>query len=220
MSKPKLRIGIFGGVFDPPHNGHLEIIKAVQKEMNFDVFLVSVCHSPCHKHPPLASYEDRMIMTRYMAKNVTEGYFGFREVVVGGEENLPRPNYTFNLIQNMHSKFSELVKKGNIELELFLVMGSDEWENFPFWHRVDELYNMCEEIVVVQRANYEVAEFENFSCKIIERKGEGISSTKIRERIKNGEDISDLVPALVEMYIRQNNLYKGDENVNRNYWAS
>jgi len=136
MDKPKLiRIGVFGGMFDPPHNAHLETILAAQEEMNFDVFLISVCHTPYHKNLPVASYKDRRIMTEYMV----DYYVKQRVVEVIGEEHLPRPNYTFNLIQNIHDKFSSAVEKGSITVEISLVMGSDEWENFPFWHRVDEL---------------------------------------------------------------------------------
>ena len=197
--KPIWRMGFYGGVFDPPHNSHADCIRLVQKEYNFDHLLAYVCHTPCHKHPPIASYEQRMIMTQYMVDYdiKIKPYVG-----ATGDYNLPRPSYTVNYIQNIY----DILNK-HFKLEISLIMGSDEWNNFPSWHEVERLYDLCENIIVLQRMGYVVKNYDEFKCEVVENDIPSISSTQIREMIKSGQDVSDFLPLLVKGYIEWNGLY-------------
>lgn len=185
----KWRVGLYGGVFDPPHNAHLEGIKLVQNKYNFDHLMVSVCHTPCHKNIPIASYERRRLMVEYMLATQVKMK---PEVTVGGDHHLPQPSYTINQVKYAHETLAE-----SFDLKVFLIIGADEWNSFPSWHKAKELYDLCESIIVLERKGCVIQEYDEFKCEIVENNIPSISSTQIREMIQSGEDASDFLPPIV-----------------------
>jgi len=196
LSTPILRIGLYGGVFDPPHIAHQENIILVQKELQYNIFLVSVCHTPSHKHVPTASYEDQLFMTTCMVKDLQ-----MKEVVVIGDKNLPQPSRTINMVYDIYDKYPDAM------VEISLIIGSDEWNNFPKWERANELSQMCKEIIVIQRRGYKAVELDGFSCRLFHEHTENISSTLIKEYIEKEIDISGFINPTVLSYIKSRKLY-------------
>jgi nicotinate-nucleotide adenylyltransferase len=199
-SKPTWRVAIYGGVFDPPHNAHAEGVKLVQEKYNFDHLVVSVCHTPCHKNLPIAPYEKRLFMTKLM---VDMGVRMRPEVAPVGDAHLPQPSYTINQVKDFHETLSSI-----FSVEVSVIIGCDEWNSFPSWHNAEELYNLCESIIVLERAGCVIQEHDKFECEVIENDIPDISSTKIREMIKSGQDVSNFLTPSVDSLIESWGLYK------------
>ena len=213
-------MGVFGGVFDPPHNGHRDIMLTVDKLLQLDMLNVSVCHTPSHKHQPIASYDDRLIMMDHMIKLHVNPYTKMH-VVAGGEYLLSRPNYTVNMLQQIHDQY---VNIKSMDIKIVLIMGTDEWNSFPQWHEIETIMELCEGVVVVQRKGHEIVTHDDFDCRVIpyisydwdnevykyhhaaNTNGQ-LSSTGLRERITQGEDVSDDVHMMTWDRITDKGLY-------------
>ncbi|NOX33995.1 MAG: nicotinate (nicotinamide) nucleotide adenylyltransferase [Deltaproteobacteria bacterium] len=213
-------IGLFGGTFNPFHNGHIGIIHHVKKEYGLEkIFLIPSATPPHKPGINLAPAKDRFAMVKKSLKG-REGFFvSNKELIRKG------PSFTIDTI-------NEFKKEYGPETSLFLLMGSDAFSDITTWERKDQLFKTVQ-IIIMLRGHREntntIASFidENISkeytfnehdntfshkkkqkimiCKVPKI---DISSTLIRERVKNNKSIKDLVPADVEKIIRTKELYK------------
>jgi nicotinate-nucleotide adenylyltransferase len=215
-----MKVGIFGGTFNPFHNGHIGIIQYVQKVYRLEkIFLVPSATPPHKPNTNLASADDRFTMVKQSIK----GHKGF----VVSEKELTRkgPSFTIDTINEFKQEYGK-------SYQFYLLMGSDAFLDITTWKHKNKIFEAVG-IIVMLRGDWEnnntITSFidENISkgyifntqdntffhktkqkiiiCKVPKI---DISSTLIRKRVKSHKSIKDLVPASVEKIIRTKELYK------------
>ncbi|WP_036914235.1 nicotinate (nicotinamide) nucleotide adenylyltransferase [Prevotella sp. FD3004] len=175
-----IRTGIFGGSFNPIHNGHILLARQLKERARLDeVWLMVSPQNPLKKGDDLLDDDKRMEMAR-MAVADEKGI-----IASDYEMHLPKPSYTWNTL--------EALKRDYPDREFVLMIGGDNWELFDKWYRADDI-----------KANYEVVVYTRTPGD------EGfidISSTDIRQRVKAGRSIRSLVPKAVADFIKKNGYY-------------
>ncbi len=183
------KIALFGGSFDPIHKGHIEIAKiAMEKEGLDQVIFIPSGKSP-HKEGLEASCEDRLSMT-YLATEDIKG-FSVSDFEIKKETRC----YTFETI----TAFKEFYPGD----ELYFIIGDDQYKVFSSWHKYKELLDLCKFIVFTREGENILPPFLGINIKPIL-----ISSSGIREKIKKGESVKELLPEKTEKYIRDKKLYR------------
>lgn len=170
----KLRVGLFGGSFNPIHEGHLKVIKEIlNKEIADELWIV-----PCKNHALnkcLESSKHRLNMLKLAVKNIRKVKIKDIEIKSKGK------NYTINTVKRL----KKMYKQHNF----ILIVGSDIIAEIVKWYKYKEL----------------LGEIDMF---VLKRQSGDISSTKIRNNLKNRTSIKNLVPPEVNRYINQRGLYK------------
>ncbi len=190
----KNRIGIFGGSFNPIHTGHLTIADKVAKEFGLKKVIFIPTFLPPHKETKLP------FPLRYkMVKLAIRGRRNFKVSTI--EKNLAGLSYTIKTIRH----FKKIYKKA----ELFLIIGSDQFAEINTWFKPHAIFKECR-VIVVPRPGYRVsARMPYFKDILIARIHPlKISSSEIRQRIKEGRRFHHLVPRPVYLLIKERNLYQ------------
>ncbi|MHC4981681.1 MAG: nicotinate-nucleotide adenylyltransferase [Planctomycetota bacterium] len=202
------RILLFGGTFDPVHNGHLIVARAVAEREGYGKLTFVPAASAPHKSPAEASAEDRLAMLRLAI--AAEKLFDVCEL----ELNRPGPSYTFDTL-------CQLRRLEGPEVELHWLIGADMLEELPTWHRAEDVLDIAR-IVVISRWpwNERLEEIlEHLRKKLPAERVElisksrltapllEISSTEIRRRVRLGMSIRFLTPDSVVSYIHDRRLY-------------
>lgn len=200
------RIGVFGGAFDPPHWAHVALARAALEQLDLDRLYVFPTGHAWHKARVLAPAEHRWRMA--------EAAFGGLPRTQVDAEELQRsgPSYTIDTL--------EALQRRHPGGRIFLIIGSDQLEQLPTWHRWRELLDRCT-LAVAQRG---ASSSQALAQRLAEAAGlpaEGLaqrihilrlpdmpwSSTEVRRRIRQGEPILELVPPAVAGYIERHRLY-------------
>jgi len=183
------RIGLLGGTFDPIHNGHIAIAKTAIQQLKLDKLLLIPAGNPWQKSE-FTDSKHRLEMVIRAAQDLEKVEVLDIEVKKSG------PTYTFETLRELHEKYPNS--------EFVLILGSDAVAGFDTW-KEPNLVKTLARIYVVQRAGDFTQDwhFDHIQMPPIE-----ISSTSIREKVKNNESISELVPKAVNEYISTNGLYK------------
>jgi nicotinate-nucleotide adenylyltransferase len=191
--KDSNNIGIFGGLFDPPHIGHLIIAHWVLQEFSLNKIIFIPSGNPPHKHT-FSPYAVRHHMVKLAVQKNN------RFVIDDIERRMTGKTYTIDVIRQLRRKFSE---------NIYLIIGGDQWEEIHTWHIPDALINECQVIVVPRPGHKAIIK------KALQRRVHmssspmlDISSTMIRNRTAAGASITYLVPFSVEKYIKQKKLYR------------
>lgn len=175
-----IRTGIFGGSFNPIHNGHIILARQLKKLAALDeVWLMVSPQNPLKQHAGLLADEARM----EMARKAVEGEAGI--VASDYEMQLPRPSYTWNTLQALSRDYPDR--------EFVLMIGGDNWKLFDRWYHAEDIRRHYE-IVVYTRTPGDPGFID-------------ISSTEIRRRIREGLSIGELVPAAVADIIKEKGYY-------------
>ena len=175
-----IRIGIFGGSFNPIHNGHISLAQQLKEKAGLDeVWLMVSPQNPLKQVADLLSDEARLEMARRALKN-EEGI-----IASDYEMHLPKPSYTWNTLQALSKDYPDR--------EFVLMIGGDNWDLFDKWYRAEDIKKNYE-IVVYTRTPGDPGFID-------------ISSTEIRQRIREGKSIRKLVPRAVEAMIKKNGYY-------------
>lgn len=199
------KIGISGGTFNPIHIGHLIIAETVRDKFGLDKVLFIPSGMPPHKNlESVVCAEKRFDMVqRAVAGNP---HFEASRVEVD------REGYTFTV--DTLKKLREIYGK---DTGLYYIIGADVLNDLLTWRSYEEVFKICEFIAVLRPGNDEKAFYKQmeylrdaYGVKIhfIDAPLIDVSSTEIRERIKEGRSIKYLVPESVEEYIESNGLYK------------
>ncbi|MBE0433411.1 nicotinate (nicotinamide) nucleotide adenylyltransferase [candidate division WOR-3 bacterium] len=188
-----MKIGVFGGLFDPPHIGHLIIAQHVLDEFHLQGVIFVPAGNPPHK-AGYSPYETRYAMTALAIEG--NDRFAISDV----ERTFADKTYTVEIIK---------ILRRDIEDELHLMIGSDQWQEIETWKDPDELFRECR-VVVVRRPNYNVVEGSKFYDRITVSDAPliDISSTMVRARIRRGVSVRYLVLPAVHEYITKNNVYR------------
>lgn len=188
-----MRIGVFGGLFDPPHIGHLIIAQHVSEEFHLERMLFVPAGNPPHKHH-YSPYGIRYAMTELALAGNEK--FSISDI----EKEMPDKTYTIEVIKALRQEADD---------ELYLIIGSDQWLEIETWKGPEALFKECR-IVVVRRPNYDIKKESRFYDRIMTSTAPmiDISSTMIRTRIQENSSVRYLVTESVQDYITRNNLYK------------
>lgn len=206
----KLRkIAMYGGSFDPIHDGHTAVAAAFVKKLKLDKLLFIPTAQPPHKSgSPMASAEDRLAMCRLAAKNVKKAEVSDIEIRRSGK------SYTVDTLREL----SELYP----DSELFLIMGADMFTTFLEWRQPEEIMKLAA-LCTVPRNDEDVTLLSEYGEKykamgaqvcILDMKKIDISSTGIRRHVYEDKNISKLVCGDVERYIYANYLYTDKSTIN------
>jgi nicotinate-nucleotide adenylyltransferase len=216
-----MKVGIFGGTFNPIHYGHLRAAEEVREKLEFDKILFIPSGSPPLKIKELADAKHRYKMTRLAI--FTNRLFELSDI----ECRLSGKSYTVKTVEEL--------KKNNPEMEFSFILGIDAFIDITNWWHPERLITLAN-FVIISRPEFRFvdlqispyikinrrilkrldnAEIETYTVKLKSSRNAtflrltpiGISSTGIRRLLKEGKSIKYLLPAEVESYIIANKLY-------------
>jgi nicotinate-nucleotide adenylyltransferase len=192
-----MKLGIFGGSFNPPHNGHLIVIESVRDALKLDrVIFIPSSQTPnkisLNLAPPIMRYE--------MTKLAVKGNLNFE--VSDTEIKRKGVSYTVDTLNEFALKYPGC--------KLSLIIGSDNLIEFSTWRSPDEILQLAE-LIVMSRYGFSTQNIKSEYSRYVTFVNVpqiGISGTDIRRRVRLGKSIRYLVPKDVEEYIFDNHLYK------------
>lgn len=183
-----MNIGLFGGSFDPIHSGHIKAAQAAKDKAGLDKIIFLPSGKSPHK-ALCASPTDRFNMT----KEAVDGMPGF--FVSDFETKKETKCYSAETV----AEFKKLYPDD----ELYFIIGDDEYASFDEWYKSDELIKMCRFLVITRHGEDIRPPFIGVDMPKIP-----ISSSMIRELVKNGGDISPFVKKSTACYIKEHKLYR------------
>lgn len=196
-NRKNLRIGIMGGVFDPIHIGHLFTAEEARINFCLDKVIFVPCLNPTHKRNDQVTDVRHRLKMSYLATQ-SNPYFEVSKI----EINRSGPSYTIDTIKDFRSIFGW-------DAKIFFITGADAFLEIESWFKKEELLEMCQ-FVAATRPGYDLNKLHsNFKkvLKIMEIPLLAISSTDIRNRIRNKLSIKYIVLEEVREYIYKNKLY-------------
>ena len=190
-----LRIGVFGGTFDPIHMGHLVAAVNVRHQLRLDRLLLVVASVPWQKvgvrH--ISPAEDRLAMVAAAVEGVAGLEASAIEIERGG------PSYTADTLAELGRRHPDA--------ELFCMIGEDVAGALATWERVDEVRQRCTLVVVNRPGSRTPAELTGWRVETVEIPALEISSTDLRARARDGRPLEFLVPDAAVRCIRDRHLY-------------
>ena len=197
-----MRLGVFGGTFDPPHVGHLIVAQDAAVALDLDRVLFVPAGVPPHKRNRVLSPADaRLAMTR--AATAGNGRFDVDGVEVERGEG---PSYTVDTLRALVGRHPGA--------ELWLLLGRDQWDEFATWREPDEVLRLAS-VGVLSRAGDGSGPGPGLGpgtherVRFVDVTRIDVSSTEIRRRVGVGESVRYLVPdAVIEIIFRES-LYRG-----------
>ena len=191
-------IALFGGSFDPIHNGHLFVIEELLSSARFEKFIVIPAGNPWQKSVA-ASAAHRLAMVEIALKDCMSRYRALE--ISRFEIDDPRPSYAFQSIDYFTTQ--------NPGANLVWIIGSDAFAKIDKWKEVEQVAKSVEFLVITRPGqkleSAKVAKSITYSQ--IEINALDISSTKVRNLIKASEPFDSLVPAGVAAYIKSQGIY-------------
>jgi nicotinate-nucleotide adenylyltransferase len=197
-----MRVGVFGGTFDPPHVGHLILASEAAFQLQLAKVLWVVTPDPPHKlSQPISPVEFRLEMVNAIIGD--DPFFEFSRV----DLDRPGPHYAVDTLHRLHELYPDA--------RLVYLMGGDSLHDLPTWYRPQELVDACANLGIMHRAGDEIdlagleAQLPGISAKIafIDAPLMEISSSQIRQRIANGQPFRHFITRSVYKVIRSKALY-------------
>jgi nicotinate-nucleotide adenylyltransferase len=198
-----MRIGIFGGTFDPPHLGHLILAMEACGQLSLDRLLWVLTPAPPHKQSqPVTPIETRIQLVLAAIENDAEFQLSLVEI------GRPAPQYAIDTVRQLRVQ--------NPGAELYYLMGGDSLRDLPDWHAPQELVNECDGLGVMRRPDdaVDLTELEKqlpgLSAKVafVDAPLLEISSRQVRQRIARGEPFRYYLSSKVYEIIVKQDLYK------------
>jgi nicotinate-nucleotide adenylyltransferase len=185
-----MRIGVMGGSFDPPHDGHLALARAAAAQLHLDRVLLVPAAQPPHKPGGSTIPAERRMA---MVSAAVQGDAVLEASSV--EIDRPGPSYTADTLERLAAD--------GPDDELWFILGADQLEGFRDWSRPDRIVELAR-LAVASRPgagdpamDFLAGAVAAGRVDVIDMPEVPISSTEVRERLARGEDISHLVPAAV-----------------------
>jgi nicotinate-nucleotide adenylyltransferase len=183
-----LKLGIYGGTFDPVHHAHLILAREALESLGLErVIFVPAAVSP-FKESPAASAKMRLSMLRV----AIEGEAGF--TVDDCELRRPAPSYAIDTVEQLRAR--------ERDAEIYYLLGEDNVGELPKWHRFGELEKMVHFIVLDRTGLGRKHNYHTLHRRI------DISATEIRKRVASRQSIRYFVPPMVEEIIQREKLYQ------------
>ncbi len=215
-----MKVGIFGGSFNPPHNGHVNSLVTVQKKMGFQkIHVIPNNQSPLKIPTEQPSAEHRIEMCKQAFSTYGPAFFvDDIEIKRGGK------SYTIDTIKELRKIYEAK--------DLYLIIGADNFETFSEWKDYKKILELVN-LVVTTRPGYDIPEteeqFPDFLKNLIAESDFGavelttgrsiefitlddidVSATELRKKLRVGRPVDKFLPLSVESYIRSNKLYKSN----------
>jgi nicotinate-nucleotide adenylyltransferase len=189
-----VRLGVYGGTFDPPHLGHLLPVLDAAEQLDLDgVRYVPASVQPLKVGRATASPADRLAMT----ERLVQGIPGFS--VDPAEIDRPGLSYTVDTLAGL--------AQANLGAELFLLLGADAFALFDQWREPERIRTLTT-IVVMVRGEPMLPTLSMPGVKVLQSRRVDISSTELRARVRDGRTIRGFVPDAVADYIAEHRLYR------------
>lgn len=189
-----MNIGLYFGSFNPIHNGHLIIAKHILNSTSINqVWLIVSPHNPLKKSSQLLNEYHRL----HLAQIAIEGENDLKVSKI--EFGLPKPSYTIDTLTHLIEKYPTY--------QFSVIMGSDSFCNIEKWKNYKTLLNNYE-LLIYNRPGFEITETYGAKLKVLNAPLLQISSTHIRELIKNKKSFRYLVPDVVKEEIERNHYYR------------
>ena len=189
-----MKLGIFGGSFDPVHLGHLLVAQAAIEELGLDrLFFIPAAQSPFKPENQPASAAVRLQLLRLALAGKTNCEIDAQEIQRGGV------SYTVDTLRDYAKRFSGA--------ELFYLVGADNVPKLNEWREPLELARLAEFVVVPRPGDAAPVFPPPFRGRLLRGFPFAVSSSQIRARIRAGLPIENLVPAAVSEAIRSAKIY-------------
>lgn len=198
-----MKIGIYGGTFDPVHNGHTFLVNFLLENAFCDKIIITVAGDPPHKSDITSNQYDRLNMAKL-------AFSGCNAEVSDYEIKSGEKSYTYNTM----NYFKELYPDD----EVYFITGADAFFDLPDWYNGKNLIKENKFIAVDRSGLFKSKQYfekyervvNEYNCDsiIVDVKTPDISSTKLRAMLKSGEDCKDYIPDAVYKYIIKNYLYR------------
>jgi len=189
----RLRLGIYGGTFDPVHHGHLILARDALEQLHLDAILFVPCgQSPLKTRKPHATDARRVAMLRLVSKNNPRFWLTRCEL------DRPAPSYSYDTALEIRDAFPHA--------KLFWLIGADQLADLHKWHRPDDLRRLVT-FVLLPRAETAGKAPPGTVLSLPQPRRVDISATEIRHRVKSRLPIDHLVPAPIAAYIKRHGLY-------------
>lgn len=199
-----MRVGLFGGSFDPPHRAHLAVAEAVRDRFALDrVLLAPAAVQPLKPDGANASFAERLHMVELLCERVP----GIEASAIDGPQPDGRPNYTIDTLRRLRDTLPQAA-------EIFVIVGADAFLGIRQWKDPEALLNGARWIVV-SRPGFDLRQLEALHLTAEQRAridtlsdfANPVSATEIRERLREHNIAKELVPPKVLEYIRAHHLY-------------
>ena len=189
-----MKLGLFGGSFDPVHLGHMLVAQAALEELGLDrLFLIPAAQSPFKPERNPTAGQERLRLLRLALIGRPWCEVDDQELRRGGI------SYTIDTVRDYSTRFPSA--------ELYYLIGADHVTQLPKWREAGELARLARFVVIPRPGQKEASFPVPFIGQTLSGFPLGISSSQIRERIKAGRPIEPLVPTAVAEAIRNNRLY-------------
>jgi len=187
-----MKIGIFGGTFNPIHIGHLITVEEVRELLHLDKILFIPAYNPPHKKD-VVSYHHRRNMVKLATKN--NPFFELCEI----EKKKGGTSWTIGTLKELHKLYPDDI--------LYLIIGSDQYAVLNTWKEPEHLKDFAK-IVVMQRAGSKLKIYKRKSVMMVDISQIDIAGKDIRKNIHDNMSIRYKVKEDVYKYIEKNKLYK------------
>ena len=192
-----VRIGVFGGTFDPPHNGHLLLAADARDALDLDrlIFIPAGAQPFKLESPPIASGQDRLEMVRLAIAD--DAHY----TVDDAEINRKGLSYTVDTLEHLAGRHRGA--------KLFLLLGADALAGFPKW-RDPALIRSLATLAVMARSDGAGSKSSSVvdGAVTVSTRRVDVSSTEVRARLRAGKSIKGFVPEGVERFIEARGLYR------------
>ena len=200
----ELRIGVFGGAFDPPHKAHIALAQVAVAHLALDALHIIPTGKAWHKARNLSPAPDRLAMTRLAFEGLPNILVDDRELKRAG------PTFTIDTLEALQAE--------NPQARLYLVLGADQFAAFRQWHRWEAILKLAI-ICIAGRSQFIWAgdQFDAYNEQknrflVLPLPLMAVSATQIRQLLADGNakspGINDLVPEAVARYIALHQLYR------------
>ena len=192
-----MRIGVFGGTFDPPHVGHLLLASDAREALRLDrlIFIPTGAQPFKIDTPPGASPRDRLEMVRLAVAD--DAYYTVEDT----EINRKGLSYTVDTLEHLAGK--------NLGAQLFLLVGEDALAGFDQWRNPGRIRELAT-VAAMRRGgpDRQAIDAKTPDVLTVSTRRVDVSSTEIRERLREGKSIKGFVPESVERFIEARGLYR------------
>ncbi len=213
-------IAIFGGTFDPIHNGHIQTSLVIQEAFHFDSYRFIPCKLPTIKPPSEATTAQRVYMLELAIKNYKQFEIDLREI------NRTTPSYMVETLQGLRDEYKHAA--------ITLILGYDAFLTLPKWHHWQELIKLAN-LLIINRDSFNLKLSESLQSfqeqhlvknkEVILNHHAGtiyqfnagnypISSTQIKTQLRENLDVSNQIPRDVYQYIKTHKLYLSERSCN------
>ena len=196
-----IKTGIFGGAFNPPHKGHINLAKEAIEQLKLRKLLIIPTFESPHKATNLAPFDERAEMCRRAFLGISDKC----EVEICEiERELGGISYTINTLRALKKRYTDA--------RFFLLIGGDMLFSFTEWYKFESILKECE-VCAAARGGDNFSEMLEYATevgriKVLPTNVVDISSTEIREKIQKGEDTSEWITEDVRGYIEEKGLYR------------